>query len=270
MHTGGDLAFLGRRVEGGRCLRRRRSRLRRTRTPPAPTEVLAHAAGTTWDAIERESGVTRAGVEAFARLLIDRPMVATRPIDEQTGERLDASACAAPLSRSMASHGAAAARATASSTPVVCAWPRRRGRCRRWRRGASQDADQECQVAAGVHVEPEVGDARAERARSSQSTAPSSAPAGLPIRIDDGDLRAALLGLVQVLDRDRLVVGDVRAEEDDQVGLDPVRVGARRGADAERAFIAVGRRGVAQPRRVVDVRLPRSAPPSAPRSRPRW
>ena len=36
-------------------------------------EVLAHAAGTTWDAIERESGVTRAGVEAFARLLIDRP-----------------------------------------------------------------------------------------------------------------------------------------------------------------------------------------------------
>ncbi len=44
-----------------------------TRTPPAPPRCWPTPPATAWDAIERESGVTRAGVEAFARLLIERP-----------------------------------------------------------------------------------------------------------------------------------------------------------------------------------------------------
>ena len=43
------------------------------RTRPASTRRATRALATDWDALERESGATRDGCEAFARLLIDRP-----------------------------------------------------------------------------------------------------------------------------------------------------------------------------------------------------
>ncbi len=52
--------------------------------------------------------------------------------------------------------------------------------------------------------------------------------------------------------RDRLVVRDVRADEDDQVGSDPVRVRAGRGGDAERLLEPERRRRVAHAGGVVD------------------
>src|SRR5688572_9167288 len=71
VHTGGDLAFLvGVLKAVDACGGVDRAFVDAHTSDAA--EVLAHAAGTTWEAIERESGVTRAGVEAFAQLLIDR------------------------------------------------------------------------------------------------------------------------------------------------------------------------------------------------------
>jgi molybdopterin-dependent oxidoreductase alpha subunit len=72
VHTGGDLAFLVGVLKAVDALGGVDRAFVDAHTTGA-AEVLAHAAGTTWDAIERESGGTRAGVEAFARLLIDRP-----------------------------------------------------------------------------------------------------------------------------------------------------------------------------------------------------
>ena len=72
VHTGGDLAFLVgvlKAVEAFGGV----DRVFVDAHTTGAADVLAHAAGTAWDAIERESGVARAGVEAFARLLIDRP-----------------------------------------------------------------------------------------------------------------------------------------------------------------------------------------------------
>jgi molybdopterin-dependent oxidoreductase alpha subunit len=72
VHTGGDLAFLVGVLkavhEAGGV-----DRAFVDAHTSGAADVLAHAANTAWDAIERESGVARAGVEALARLLIDRP-----------------------------------------------------------------------------------------------------------------------------------------------------------------------------------------------------
>jgi molybdopterin-dependent oxidoreductase alpha subunit len=72
VHTGGDLAFLVGTLKAVQAFGGVDRAFVESHTSGA-SEVLAHAADTPWDAIERESGVARAGVEAFARLLIDRP-----------------------------------------------------------------------------------------------------------------------------------------------------------------------------------------------------
>jgi hypothetical protein len=59
--------------------------------------------------------------------------------------------------------------------------------------------------------------------------------------------------MVQVLGRHRLVVGDVRSEEDDQVGVEPVGIAAGGRAVAERGLHARGGRRVTEARRIVDV-----------------
>jgi molybdopterin-dependent oxidoreductase alpha subunit len=72
VHTGGDLAFLVGALKAVDAAGGVDRAFVEAYTSGAPG-VLADAAATPWAAIERESGVARAGVEAFARLLIDRP-----------------------------------------------------------------------------------------------------------------------------------------------------------------------------------------------------
>jgi molybdopterin-dependent oxidoreductase alpha subunit len=72
VHTGGDLAFLVGVLKAVHAFGGVDRAFVDAHTSGA-ADVLAHAADTTWDAIERESGVSRDGVEAFARLLLARP-----------------------------------------------------------------------------------------------------------------------------------------------------------------------------------------------------
>jgi len=72
VHTGGDLAFLVGALKAVDAFGGVDRAFVDAHTTGAG-DVLAQAATTPWDAIERESGVARAGVETFARLLIDRP-----------------------------------------------------------------------------------------------------------------------------------------------------------------------------------------------------
>ena len=96
-----------------------------------------------------------------------------------------------------------------------------------------EHAVDERDVAAGVDGEELVGHLRAEHRALDVARHPVALEAGLAQRVDDGDLRAALAGEVQVLHEDGLRVGDVRAEQHDQVAVDDVGVRARRGADAD-------------------------------------
>jgi molybdopterin-dependent oxidoreductase alpha subunit len=72
VHTGGDLAFLVGVLKALEDVDGLDLAFIEAQTSGADA-VLAHAARTPWDAIERESGVPRAQVEAFARLLVERP-----------------------------------------------------------------------------------------------------------------------------------------------------------------------------------------------------
>ncbi len=72
VHTGGDLAFLVGVLKALQDQDGIDHAFVDAHTTGA-AGVLAQAGGADWDAIESESGVTRAGVEAFARLLIERP-----------------------------------------------------------------------------------------------------------------------------------------------------------------------------------------------------
>ncbi len=108
-------------------------------------------------------------------------------------------------------------------------------------------------VAARVDREEFVGEVRAEEGAAGDRRHPVPFEPRLPHRIDDRDFRAELLRVVQVLHRHGLVVRDVGAEEDDQVGPDPILVRTGRGGDAERVLHGRRARRVARPARVVDV-----------------
>jgi molybdopterin-dependent oxidoreductase alpha subunit len=72
VHTGGDLAFLVGVLKALHAV----DGVDRAFVDAHTTgggEAVARAAATPWEAIERESGVPRTRVEAFARLLVDRP-----------------------------------------------------------------------------------------------------------------------------------------------------------------------------------------------------
>ena len=101
---------------------------------------------------------------------------------------------------------------------------------------------------------PIVGDLRAEERAVRRSTAPSTS--SCPAR-DSGFTSTtfvpSFLRLVEILRRDRLIVGRVRAEEDDQVGAVPILVAAR--AWRRRRSMPSSRAGgrMAEARGVVDV-----------------
>jgi molybdopterin-dependent oxidoreductase alpha subunit len=73
VHTGGDLAFLVGALKALISMAGGVERPFVDAHTAGAAEVLAHADATPWDAIERESGVARADVEAFARRLVERP-----------------------------------------------------------------------------------------------------------------------------------------------------------------------------------------------------
>ena len=93
-----------------------------------------------------------------------------------------------------------------------------------------QHAVDERDVAAGVHREELVGRSSCRTSRSRRSTAPSSARGpGSRSGLTTAIFAPALLGEVQVLHEHGLGVGDVGAEQHDQVALDHVAVRARGG-----------------------------------------
>ena len=116
-----------------------------------------------------------------------------------------------------------------------------------------QHAVDERDVAARVDAEELVGHLRPEHRALGVARHPVPLEPRLAHRVDDHDLRPALARVEQVLHEDRLTVGDVAAEEDDEVALDDVGVGARGRGDADRALERGRRRRVAHPRRIVDV-----------------
>ena len=77
--------------------------------------------------------------------------------------------------------------------------------------------------------------------------------ARLAIRIHQHDFRAELFGFVQIFGGDRLIVGRVRAEENDQVRAIPILVTARRRGDADGVLHRAGRGRMAKPRGVIDI-----------------
>ena len=183
------------------------------------------------------------------------------PIDHtRTAVRADAymrakrsmSARDAPDCRSRSANDSRSSSSSNSSKPSVCS-----------RTNSSVDpavgqqhlqhAVEERDVAAGVHREELVGHLRAEHRALDVARHPVALEARLAHRVDHRDLRAALARQEQVLHEHRLRVGDVGAEQHDQVALDDVGVRAGRRADADRALQGGGRRRVAHPRRVVDV-----------------
>ena len=94
--------------------------------------------------------------------------------------------------------------------------PRRSPSCARrtnsWSSQSSAEQDlehavQEREVAAGVHREPVVRDARAEQRGLGHRGHPVAREPGLVVRVDDRHVRAVLPRVVEVLHGDRLVVG---------------------------------------------------------------
>ena len=112
---------------------------------------------------------------------------------------------------------------------------------------------EEGEVAAGIDGEPVLGQVGAEDRARRDRRYPVALEARLAIRVDDRDLGSALAREVEVLDRHWLVVRHVRAEEDDQVRVEPVGVGVRRGAESEGAVQRHRRGGVAKAGGGVDV-----------------
>ena len=115
-----------------------------------------------------------------------------------------------------------------------------------------EHAVEETDVAADVHAEEPVGDLGTEDRALHIGRHPVPVHARLAVGVDADHLRTGLLGVVQVLHRHRLVVGHVGADEDDQVGTDPVAVRAGGGGHPERALEPERARRVADPGRVVD------------------
>ena len=72
VHTGGDLAFLVGTLKALAAAGGLDRAFIDARTTGAD-DVLAHAAASDWETLERESGVPRARIDAFARLLMSRP-----------------------------------------------------------------------------------------------------------------------------------------------------------------------------------------------------
>ena len=116
-----------------------------------------------------------------------------------------------------------------------------------------EDSVKEWNVPANVDLEEVVGDAGSEQGAFGDRRHPVTLHAGLEIRVDQENPGACLLRIVEVLGRDRLVVGGIRAHEHEQVAADPIRIRARGGPAAHGRVQTRGRGRMTDARRVIDV-----------------
>ena len=170
--AGGQPGCVG-RIGSPRPRAQRGARLRRTAGHAADLGAALHArvaADRHQAAARGRAGRPRARPTLTSAWTVSTPCACwVRPIDQtktafgrSISSRANASIAArvAPLSRSSASHVVRGDVGRAPPRSRWCARRRTRGRRRRRRSSALQHADQEREVAAGVHVEPVVGDAR--------------------------------------------------------------------------------------------------------------
>ena len=174
-----------------------------------------------------------------------------RPLDEQPREGLHAVARGAALTLEIVPAGGERAVARRLEARRALAHERLVHAVRLDER--AKDADEKREIAAGVDVEPVVGERRAEERAGGDRRNPVALEPRLAVRVHDRNARAVLLRVVEVLRRHRLVVGGVRSEQHDEIRVQPVHVAARGRAVAERRLHRGGGCGVAEPRGVVDV-----------------
>src|SRR5215471_4285727 len=85
-------------------------------------------------------------------------------------------------------------------------------------------AGDEGPVAAGVNLEEVVGHSGSEQSALGGRGHPIQIEAGLSIRVYDDYASSFYLGEVDVLGGDRLIVGGIASEQDQQVSADPIAV----------------------------------------------
>jgi hypothetical protein len=115
-----------------------------------------------------------------------------------------------------------------------------------------QRPGEEGDVSTHVHKEEPIRDLSSEDRALDVRRDPVLVHPRLAVVVDDGDLGALFLRVVEVLHRHRLVVGDVRTDEHDQIASDPVRVGTRRRRHSQRLLQPERARRMTDPCRVVD------------------
>ena len=183
---------------------------------------------------------------------IDQMSTAELAARVHPGEALHVGARRARLPLEIGERLARRARRRTSSNPSVCSRTKSRSIAAVGEQHL-EHAVEEREVAAGVHREELVGHLRAEHRALDVARHPVAIEPRLAQRVDHRDLRAALARQVQVLHEHRLPVGDVGAEQHDEIAVDHVGVRARGRGDADRLLQRRGRRRVADARGVVDV-----------------
>ncbi len=98
-----------------------------------------------------------------------------------------------------------------------------------------QCAVEECRVAALRHLEEVVHHLRAEQRALRRGGDPVVVEPFLAIRVHHHDARAGLLREVDVFHADRLIAGQIAADDDQQIGADPIGVGDGRRAPPDSA-----------------------------------
>src|SRR5580693_5529951 len=91
-----------------------------------------------------------------------------------------------------------------------------------------QNAVEESDVPADMNLEKIICESGAKERALSHRRNPVAVKTWLAIRVYDENPRATVLREAEVFHGDRLVVGDVRPHENQQVRADPIGVGTRR------------------------------------------
>ena len=88
-----------------------------------------------------------------------------------------------------------------------------------------QNTIEESDVAAGVNLEKVVGDFGAKQSALGHRRYPIPLQTRFTVGIDDEHLGSGLLGVVKILGCHRLIIGEVRPHQHEQVSSDPVGIG---------------------------------------------
>ncbi len=115
-----------------------------------------------------------------------------------------------------------------------------------------EGAVQESDIPSGIDQEGFVGQLRPEQSAFRDRRNPVPLHAGLAVGVDEHDFRPGPLSVIHVLRGNRLIVGGVGADEDEDVSADPVAIRAGGRAGADRLLERDRARGMANPGGVVD------------------